>query len=121
MGSARETKIDDIMYLEWKNKSKWLFQVLKDYTGHTDVEIMADLKEKQEVLDYLVENDVTLIEEVGRIIAEYYTAKEDLMKFVRANRKKGKSSANTTGQISSRVKLAKTVKSKKTAKKKLKK
>lgn len=108
-------------YLEWKNKSKWLFQVLKDYTGHTDVEIMADLKEKQEVLDYLVENDVTLIEEVGRIIAEYYTAKEDLMKFVRANRKKGKSSANTTGQISSRVKLAKTVKSKKTAKKKLKK
>jgi archaeal flagellar protein FlaI len=70
-----------------KNRSKSLFQNLKLYTGMSDSEISRDLKEKEQVLNYLVKNQVTDVDAVGRILAEYYTNKDNLMKFVRANRK----------------------------------
>ncbi len=77
--------------LEWRNESEALYESLKDYTGFTDAEIKLDLKEKQVVLQYLIDENVYLIEEVGRVIAEYYTDKEALLKLIKStNKKSGK-------------------------------
>ena len=70
-----------------KNPSKSLFNNLKLYTGMNDAEIHRDLAEKEKVLNYLVKNQILDVDAVGRIIAEYYTDKNNLMKFVNANKK----------------------------------
>jgi flagellar protein FlaI len=70
-----------------KNPSKALFTSLKLYTGMSDAELHRDLAEKEKVLKYLVKNKVLDVDAVGRIVAEYYTDKANLMKFVNSNRK----------------------------------
>ncbi|KYK27140.1 hypothetical protein AYK26_00405 [Euryarchaeota archaeon SM23-78] len=70
-----------------KNPSKSLFQNLKLYTGMSDSQIKHDLDEKERVLNYMVKHNITDVDEVGRIIAEYYTNKHNLMKFVHANKR----------------------------------
>ena len=66
-----------------KNKSKTLYATLKTYTGMSSREIEADLAEKQRVLEYLVETQTVSVNGVGRVMAEYYTNKEELMRFVK--------------------------------------
>lgn len=73
--------------LVWKSKSKSLFANLRLYTGMSDSEIKKDLAEKQKVLDYLIKNNIVDVDAVGRVMAEYYTNKEMLMKHVHANKK----------------------------------
>ena len=70
-----------------KNSSKSLFKTLKLFTGMSDSEMKRDLKDKEKVLHYLVKNNITDVDAVGEIIAEYYTEKDRLMKFVNSNRK----------------------------------
>jgi transcriptional regulator NrdR family protein len=70
-----------------KNPSKSLFQSLKIYTGMSDAQLKQDLNEKEKVLNYMVKNNITDVDDVGRLIAEYYTDKDNLMKFVNANKK----------------------------------
>jgi len=70
-----------------KNPSKSLFKNLKLYTGMSDAEIRKELKEKEKVLNYLVRFNITDVDDVGRIIAEYYTNKPNLMRFVNANKR----------------------------------
>ena len=43
--------------------------------------------DKERVLNYLVKNDVTAVNDVGRVFAEYYTDKPSMMKLVRANKR----------------------------------
>lgn len=69
-----------------KNKSKAFFDTLKLYTGYTDAEIKREIIEKQKVIEYLVKQDVLDVDSVGRIIAEYYTDKKNLMRYVNANK-----------------------------------
>jgi len=69
-----------------KNPSKSLFKNLRLYTGMSDNEINHDLSEKEKVLNYLVKHNITTVDAVGRIMAEYYTDKSNLMKFVNANK-----------------------------------
>ncbi|RME54053.1 CpaF family protein [Candidatus Woesearchaeota archaeon] len=69
------------------NKSTTFYDTLRLYTGYTDEEIEQELEEKKQVLHYLVEQDIHTVDEVGRIIAEYYTNKTNLMKFVKSNKK----------------------------------
>ena len=73
--------------LVWKNKSKSLFANLRLYTGMSDAEIKRDLAEKEKVLQYLLKNDITNVDDVGRVIAEYYTDPENMMRHVHANKK----------------------------------
>jgi flagellar protein FlaI len=70
-----------------KNPSKSLFQSLKLYTGMSDAELHRDLQEKELVLNYLVKNNIVDVDDVGRIVAEYYTDKDNMMKFVHANKR----------------------------------
>ena len=69
------------------NTSKSLFKNLKLYTGMSEAEIKKDLYEKEKVLNYMVKHDINEVDEVGRVIAEYYTDKHNLMKFVNANKR----------------------------------
>jgi flagellar protein FlaI len=69
-----------------KGKSKQFFDTLKLYTGYSDSEIRREIKEKQQVIEYLVKQDIKDVDSVGLVVAEYYTNKENLMRFVRANK-----------------------------------
>jgi flagellar protein FlaI len=69
-----------------KTKSKALFKTLEMFTGNSPHEINKDIAEKEVVLKYLVKHNVKNINDVGRIMAEYYTNKDNIMKFVRANK-----------------------------------
>ena len=70
-----------------KNASKSLFKSLKLFTGMSDAELKRDLKEKEKILNYMLKNKITDVDDVGLIMAEYYTDKDNLMKFVNANKK----------------------------------
>lgn len=61
------------------------FEAIKTFTGMTTKEINDEQKEKVQVLKYLVKNNIESVDEVGRVIAEYYTNKENLMKYVKNN------------------------------------
>jgi flagellar protein FlaI len=66
-----------------QNKSKSLFASLKLYTGMDDANIRKDLKEKVMVLHYMDKLDITSVDGVGRVIAEYYTNKENLFQHIK--------------------------------------
>lgn len=68
------------------NSSKQLFKTLSLYTGMSLKEIMASLKEKEMVLNYLNKFDITSVDGVGKVIAEYYTDREHLLKYVKKNK-----------------------------------
>ncbi|MFH1589628.1 MAG: ATPase, T2SS/T4P/T4SS family [archaeon] len=72
--------------LEEKNKSKSLFATLKLYTGYSDKQINDNIAEKERILKYLVNLNIDTVDGVGRVMAEYYTNKENLMKYVAKNK-----------------------------------
>ena len=70
-----------------KNESKALMSTLELYTGSTRAELKRELVEKEKVLNYLVKQSIDTVDNVGRIMAEYYTNREVLLKQVAANKK----------------------------------
>ncbi|MFH1779523.1 MAG: ATPase, T2SS/T4P/T4SS family [Candidatus Micrarchaeota archaeon] len=62
-----------------------LFENLMTFTRMNEKEIRKDLEEKQRVLSWLVKSDVNSVDEVGAIIALYYSDKKKLFESV--NRK----------------------------------
>jgi archaeal flagellar protein FlaI len=75
--------------LKKSNKSKSLIDTLQLYTGNSKKEIDRLLKDKSDVLSYLVKNDLSGVDQVGRVMAEYYTNKNSLMKLIKANKVPG--------------------------------
>ena len=69
-----------------KNESRSFFDNLTLYTGYSDQEINQDFAEKEKVLKYMVAHNIESIEGVGRVIAEYYINKENIMKYVNENK-----------------------------------
>ena len=67
------------------NKSVSFINNLKLFTGLTDSEFKKDIDEKIKVLKYLVNKEIDSVDGVGRIMAEFYTDKDNLMKFVNKN------------------------------------
>jgi len=74
------------------NPSKSLIATLQLYTGMSKSDIDKDLKEKSVVLKYLIDKDINTVDGVGRVMAEYYTAKDDLMTAIKHGRLVGDSS-----------------------------
>jgi len=54
------------------NESIKLFEELSRHTGMTLAEIKKDIKEKQEILEWMVKNNMRSVEEVGAVIRDYY-------------------------------------------------
>ncbi|MBW2966931.1 type II/IV secretion system ATPase subunit [Candidatus Woesearchaeota archaeon] len=69
-----------------KNKSRSLFQTLQLFTGNSPAEINRDIAEKEVILKYLVKQQLKGVNSVGKFIAEYYTNKENVLKYVRSNK-----------------------------------
>ena len=84
-------------------KSKSFFQTLKLYTGMSDSELQKEIDEKRRIIDYLVDQKIMGVDPVGRIIAEYYTNKENLLRYVRANKPFAE---ETSGAETARAKLS---------------
>ena len=68
------------------NKSKSLIGTIEMFTGLSRPKLTRLLKEKEMVLKWLVKQNTNTVDDVGRVMAEYYTNKEKLMKYVRANK-----------------------------------
>lgn len=67
-------------------KSNSLFENIKLFTGMTDKELEDNLQERTKILNYLVKHKINEVDGVGRIMAEYYTDKENLMKYVNGDK-----------------------------------
>ncbi len=63
-----------------------LFSTISLLTGMTDKEIYQDLKEKEKILNWLVAKDINTVDSVGRVMAEYYTKKDQFMQLVDKNK-----------------------------------
>jgi flagellar protein FlaI len=68
---------EDAFYKE--SSSTEVKDKLSKLTGLTEEEIEDDIDQKTEILEWLVRNDVSDLEDVGRIVAEYYSDKEKVM------------------------------------------
>ncbi|HDP73628.1 MAG TPA: CpaF family protein [Candidatus Woesearchaeota archaeon] len=67
-------------------KSKKISEEIQLFAGLSKAEIEKDLNEKEKILKWLVNKKINTVDEVGRIMAEFYTGKENLMKAVKSNR-----------------------------------
>jgi len=72
--------------LRKKAKSTAIMNNLQLYTGASKATIKKELDEKEKVLKWLVKQKINDVDGVGRVMAEYYTNKSNLMKFVRKNK-----------------------------------
>ncbi|MGV8141512.1 MAG: type II/IV secretion system ATPase subunit [Candidatus Woesearchaeota archaeon] len=68
------------------NKSRALYDNISLFTGLTDSEINKELDDKVKVLNYLVKKNIDDVDGVGRIVAEYYTNKINLMRYVNTDK-----------------------------------
>ncbi|HHI04137.1 MAG TPA: CpaF family protein [Candidatus Woesearchaeota archaeon] len=72
--------------LEKAHESSSVMKTLQMFTGMTRNEIKKDIKEKELVLNWMVKHNINIVDEVGRVVAEYYTDKNNFMKIVRLNK-----------------------------------
>ncbi|HLC50077.1 MAG TPA: ATPase, T2SS/T4P/T4SS family [Candidatus Nanoarchaeia archaeon] len=68
------------------SESKALMKTIELFTGLTRNEIKRALIDKENVLKWLVKNNINTVDGVGRVMAEYYTNKENLMNHVKKNK-----------------------------------
>ena len=65
------------------------FEELNRHTGMNQNEINKDLQEKKTILDFMVKHNIRKIEEVGKIMKEFYINKDNLLKSVKKGDKRG--------------------------------
>ncbi len=77
----------DLLY-EWHSKedkfeqsqeSQSIFETLKLHTGLTREEINEDLEQKRNVLEWMQNHDINTVDTVGKIVAEYYSDREEVV------------------------------------------
>ena len=66
--------------IEEENPSVRMLDTLRTYTRMDDEEIKASIKERARVLHYLVDKKINSVEEVGKVIVQYYEDRDSLMK-----------------------------------------
>ncbi len=88
----KEARIDLNIIFQWiaaedkivsLSKSYRVMNDIKLYTGMTEKDIDKDLKDKRDILEWLVKNKVKDINEVGRIISEYYRNPDMVLNIVK--------------------------------------
>lgn len=76
---------DDRIYKDQPSKS--LLETLQLFTGHSIADIEAQLKFKQDILQYMLDKNINTVEGVGEIMALFYTNPRELMKTIRGTKK----------------------------------
>ncbi len=69
--------VDDVH--EQVNESQVIFKLISLYTGITKDQIIYDLKQKEQILNWLVKKKIYDINEIGKIMANYYTGRLKLV------------------------------------------
>lgn len=69
------------------NDSIRVFEDLNLHTGMTPKEINADLKEKENILKWMLKNNARDIDQVGKVMRAYYRNKDLLLNLVKKNKK----------------------------------
>jgi flagellar protein FlaI len=72
---------EDEFYKE--GNSREVMNKLSRLTGMSDDEIQRDIEKKTKVLKWLVKEDVNDLDDVGRVIAEYYSNEDEVMDKIR--------------------------------------
>ena len=65
------------------SNSRALLSTIEMFTGFTRSELNHSLTEKESILKWMVKHNINTVDTVGRIMAEYYTDKDNLMKAVK--------------------------------------
>jgi flagellar protein FlaI len=73
--------------LEKSWKSVRLFDEVKMHTGMSDKEISEDILQKENILQWMLDNKINTVNTVGKIIAEYYNDKNRVIDAARTNKK----------------------------------
>ncbi|MCD4666477.1 hypothetical protein K8R47_01555, partial [archaeon] len=88
----KNSKPNVLMQLDMKsdklgqaNKSQRLMNELMLNTGLSQKEINIELKEKMDILKWLAKKKVNKINDIGKVVATYYTNKDIIMNFIRKN------------------------------------
>lgn len=68
------------------NDSKEVMNKLEMLTGFDEDEILDNLREKRNILSWMVDREVDSVEGVGRVIAEYYSHKEKVVEAAEQNK-----------------------------------
>ncbi|MDD5023052.1 MAG: hypothetical protein PHU63_02685, partial [Candidatus ainarchaeum sp.] len=63
-----------------------LSDLLSLYAGMSNKEIMDGVQEKMDVLDWMLKNKYTMVDEVGEIISKYYLDPESVLSHVKKNK-----------------------------------
>jgi flagellar protein FlaI len=69
------------------NQSVRVLESLSRHTGMTRKEMTHEINDKVKMLKWLVKNNVNTINDVGRVISEYYVNKDATMKSINSSRK----------------------------------
>lgn len=69
------------------NKSKSFMDSIELYTGMTTNEINRDQAEKERVLKWLIKHNISTVDAVGQVMAEYYTNHDEFLKLVAKGKK----------------------------------
>ncbi|MFH0986641.1 MAG: ATPase, T2SS/T4P/T4SS family, partial [Candidatus Micrarchaeota archaeon] len=92
--SGAKTHVDINVIYRWNpktdkiekvGKSKRLFQEIAMHTGMSEQQIHGDMLEKQGILDWMVKNKVSTVNTVGKVIADYYNDKKQLLSAIKTN------------------------------------
>jgi flagellar protein FlaI len=73
--------------IEKARSSIRLINEIRLHTGMTDEQMEADLKEKEMILQWMLDNNVKTVNTVGKVIAEYYHDKDRILKIVKSKGK----------------------------------
>jgi len=68
--------------MQW-GKSHRVLNDIRMFTGMDDEEMGRNLSEKKKILEWLVKNNVLDINQVGRVISEYYTDPDSVMRRIK--------------------------------------
>src|SRR3990167_3868386 len=68
-------------------QSKALMSTIQLFTGFSQNELKKSISEKELILKWLVKQGINTVDEVGKVMAQYYTGQNHLMEVVKKNRK----------------------------------
>jgi flagellar protein FlaI len=68
--------------IEKVRNSVRLLNEIRLHTGMTDEEMREDLKEKEKILQWMLQNNIKTVNTVGKVVAEYYHDRDKVLKVV---------------------------------------
>jgi len=73
--------------IEKARSSIRLINEIRLHTGMTDDQMEEDLKEKESILQWMLDNNIRTVNTVGKVVAEYYHDKNRILKIAKAKGK----------------------------------